>query len=344
MNALAGEFRHTITATDGHFGAAGRIGPGVNFTLVPPPAGKGGLLYPLRLAGLLRSIAPDLLVTYNWGAFDAVLAAALDSICPVIHSEDGFNPDEVRGLKSRRVWSRRLLLNQVAAVVMPSHTLEKIALTAYKLRPSLVHWIPNGIDPARYGPAARELWRAEWGVRPDEFLIGSVGRLAPEKNLGLLLRAVAASEIAGIRVVLAGSGPCRAELEALAGQLGLGARVTFPGFLADPASCYGAFDLFAMSSATEQMPLALLEAMAAGLAAVCTAVGDSAEILGHPGWPAIVAPGDLEGYTRALAALHADRKLREELGARNRARCIKAYSLERMVGSYRELYRTAAGS
>jgi glycosyltransferase involved in cell wall biosynthesis len=347
MNALAGGapeggFRHTITATDGNFAASRRLDPGVDFTIVPPPAGKGGLLYPLRLASLLRTIAPDLLITYNWGAFDAVLAAALDSICPVIHSEDGFNPDEVCGLKSRRVWSRRLLLNQVAAVVMPSHTLENIALNAYKLRPALVHWIPNGIDAARYGAGSRASWRAEWGVGPGEFLIGSVGRLAPEKNLGLLLRAVAASRIAGIRVVLAGSGPCRAELEALAAQLGLGARVTFPGFIADPASCYAAFDLFAMSSATEQMPLALLEAMATGLPAICTAVGDSAEILAHPGWPAIVEPGDLDGYTRALSALHADAKLRGDLGARNRARCIEAYSLERMVERYRKLYLSAA--
>ena len=107
-----------------------------------------------------------------------------------------------------------------------------------------------------------------------------MGRLAPEKNLGLLLRAVAASGIAGVRVVLAGGGTCRAEWEALAADLGLGSRVIFPGFLADPASCYGAFDLFAMSSDTEQMPLALLEAMAAGLPAICTDVGDSAEILG----------------------------------------------------------------
>jgi L-malate glycosyltransferase len=343
MNALAGEFRHTITATNGGFEAAARIGPGVSYKVVPPPAGKGGLLYPWRMSSLLRELAPDLLVTYNWGAFDAVLAATMDSICPVIHAEDGFNPDEAGGLKSRRVWSRRLVLNHAAAVVIPSRTLERIALDRYKLRPGLVHRIPNGIDTSRYGGGARERWRAEWGVRPEEFLIGSVGRLSPEKNLGLLLRAVAATGIAGIRVVLAGDGSCRAELEALAAELGLGARVTFPGFIADPASCYGAFDLFAMSSATEQMPIALLEAMAAGLPALCTSVGDSAEILGNPGWPAVAPPGDLGSYTRALMSLYGDARLRGELGARNQARCIEAYSLERMVSRYRELYLAAGG-
>jgi L-malate glycosyltransferase len=342
MNSMAGEFRHTITATDGNFGAAARIAPGVRFEIVPPPEGKGGLLYPLRLSSLLRTIAPDLLVTYNWGAFDAVLAATVDSICPVIHTEDGFNPDEVGGLKSRRVWSRRLVLNQVAAVVMPSRTLQAIALNSYKLRPSLVHWIPNGIDTHPYGAGSRERWRAEWGIGPGEFVIGSVGRLAPEKNLELLLRAVAASRLPDVRVVLAGSGPCRPDLEALADRLGLGARVTFAGFIADPSGCYGAFDLFAMSSATEQMPIALLEAMAAGLPAVCTAVGDTAEILGHPGAPSTVPPGDLPAYTRALEALHEDAELRRHLGTRNRARCIEAYSLERMVARYRELYLSAA--
>jgi glycosyltransferase involved in cell wall biosynthesis len=343
MNALGREFRHTITATDGNFGAAERIGPGVDFKLVPPPTGKGGALYPFRLSNLLRAVQPDLLVTYNWGAFDAVLAATVDSLCPVVHTEDGFNPDEVAGLKARRVWSRRLILNQVSAVVMPSRTLRDIALQAYRLRPGLVHWIPNGIDTGKYGSAARERWRAEWGIARDDFLIGSAGRLAPEKNLGMLLRAVAASRLPNVRVVLAGSGPCRPELERLAAELGMAGHVVFPGFIPDPCGCFGAFDLFAMSSTTEQMPIALLEAMAAGLPAICTAVGDSAEILGHPGPPAIVPPGDLAAYIESLKTLHGNAALREQLGARNRARCIEAYSLERMIARYRSVYLAAAG-
>ena len=338
MNALGREFRHTITATDGNFGAAERLGSTVDFKIVPPPEGKGSPFYALRFRQLLRTIRPDLLVTYNWGAFDAVLAATLGRACPVVHTEDGFNPDEVGRLKARRVWSRRLVLNRAAAVVMPSRTLREIALNSYKLRPEIVQWIPNGIDTAKYGSAGRERRRAEWGAGPGDFVIGSIGRLAPEKNLGMLLRAVAACALPNTRVVLAGSGPCRAELEALAAELGITERVRFTGFITDPSDCYGAFDLFAMSSTTEQMPISLLEAMAAGLPAICTAVGDSAEIVGNPGWPAIVPAGDLNAYTGALQTLYADAALRSQLGARNRARCAEVYSLERMISRYRDVY------
>jgi glycosyltransferase involved in cell wall biosynthesis len=343
MSLLGDEFCHTITATDGGYAAAARIAPGVRFELVDSPAGKGTPLYPFRFSSLLRAVQPDLLVTYNWGAFDAALAATVDSICPVVHTEDGFNPDEATRLKSRRVWARRLVLNQISAVVVPSRTLRDIALNTYHLRAGMVHWIPNGVEPDQYGTSGRERWRADWGCAEDEFLIGFVGRLSAEKNLGLLLRAVAACRLPNARIVLVGRGPCQAELETLAGELGIGGRVTFAGFIPDPSGCYGAFDLFAMSSATEQMPISLLEAMAAGLPVICTTVGDCAEILGNPGWPSAVPAGDLDAYVRGLGTLHADAELRERLGARNRRRCVESYSREKMIARYRHIYLAAAG-
>jgi glycosyltransferase involved in cell wall biosynthesis len=342
LNSLGDGFRHTITAMDGKLGAVERISPGVRFEVAPPPPGKGSLLYPLRLSKFLRERRPDLLITYNWGAFDAVMAATVGRICPVIHAEDGFNPDEASRLKKRRVLARRLVLNRVSAMVVPSQTLHRIAVNSYGLRKTLVHWIPNGIPITRYGIEDREVWRAKWGIGPCDFLIGSVGRLSPEKNLGVLLRAVAACDFPNARVAIVGDGATRAELETLARNLGLGARATFAGFLPDPSGCYGAFDLFAMSSTTEQMPIALLEAMATGLPALCTTVGDSAEILGNPGWPATVTPGDQAGYAAALRTFYENAALRAELGARNRARSIQEYSFERMIGRYRDLYLKAA--
>ena len=341
LNELGDSFRHTLTAMDGNFGAISRIGSHVHFEVVPPPPGKGSLRYPLTFSRLLRSRRPDVLITYNWGAFDAVLAATLGRTCPVIHAEDGFNPDEAAQLKKRRVLARRLILNRVTAMVVPSKTLSNIAVNSYKLRKSLVHWIPNGIPISRYGTHDREMWRAKWGIQPRDFLIGSVGRLSPEKNLQMLLSAVAECGFPNARVAIVGDGVTRAALETLARDLGLGSRVVFPGFVPDPAGCFGAFDLFAMSSTTEQMPIALLEAMATSLPAICTAVGDSSEILGNPGPPAIVAPGDAAGYAAALRTLYENPRLRAELGARNRARAIEEYSFERMIARYRDLYVTA---
>jgi glycosyltransferase involved in cell wall biosynthesis len=125
--------------------------------------------------------------------------------------------------------------------------------------------------------------------------------------------------------------------------LGLAERTTFTGFLPDPSDCYGAFDLFAMSSITEQMPMALLEAMATGLPVICTEVGDSAEMLGNPGFPCTVPAGDPVAYARALEMLYRDADSRAQMGAANRRRCADGYSVEGMIASYRSIYHLAAG-
>jgi glycosyltransferase involved in cell wall biosynthesis len=117
--------------------------------------------------------------------------------------------------------------------------------------------------------------------------------------------------------------------------------VVFRGFVPDPGSYYQALDLFAMSSITEQMPMVLLEAMAARLPIVCTAVGDSAEIIGNPGRPAVVPPEDASAYVEALRELGRDAGLRKSLGGANHRRSLEVYSVERMIAAYRKLYLTA---
>ena len=97
MNRLGPGFSHVIMAVDGQTGARSKIDPGVSCEIAPAPVGKGSLNYPLAFYRHLRQARPDLMVTYNWGAFDAVMAGAISSICPVLHTEDGFGPDEWSG-------------------------------------------------------------------------------------------------------------------------------------------------------------------------------------------------------------------------------------------------------
>ncbi len=110
INALGPRFRHTIVAVDNRFDARSLINESALVNYVAPPAGKGGLAYPLAFRKLLLRVRPDLLVTYNWGAMDAVVGGQLAGRCPIVHTEDGFGPDEAKGLKSRRVWTRRFAL------------------------------------------------------------------------------------------------------------------------------------------------------------------------------------------------------------------------------------------
>jgi glycosyltransferase involved in cell wall biosynthesis len=126
-------------------------------------------------------------------------------------------------------------------------------------------------------------------------------------------------------------------------KLGIVGRVVFAGQVPDPQPWLRVLDVFVMSSATEQTPNALLEAMACGLPAICTDVGDCAEILGLPGWPAVVAPGDLPAYVDALRAFAGDRELRQARGTANRERVVSLYSSERMIREYAAMYYAAAG-
>lgn len=331
-NAMGRRFRHLILPLSGRASAQRLLEPGVDWEIVDAPAKTT----PVELARVIRERKPALVQTYNWGAFDAVLGCVLARACPLLHTEDGFGADEAEGLKLRRVLARRAVLRFAKRVVVPSRTLERIALEQYRLPERIVRRIPNGVDCWRFRPGRNDALRRELGIGVEEFVAGSVGHLRPEKNYELLLRAFAASGIEG-RLVIAGDGPERESLKRLAGELGLGGRVLFPGVV-DPAAWYRMFDLFVMSSMTEQMPVALLEAMATGLPALCTDAGDTAWMLEETGAPAIVRRGDADGYAAAMRRWAAEAALRREAGARNRARCEREFSLERMVERWRELY------
>ena len=342
MNALGQQFRHTVMATDGNFSALEKIAPDVRCSPLAPPPGKGSLLYARELSRSIRTVKPDLLITYNWGAMDAVLASRLSPVCPVIHAEDGFGADEADRLKRRRVWTRRLALGRIQALVVPSRTLMNIALGRYRVSEEKVLWIPNGVDIGRFRPGRNADWRRAWKLPDDAVVFGYAGRLGAEKNLSMMLRAFAGMGRADARLVLVGEGPCRAELEQLAAELGIAQQVVFAGPVTDTAPCYQAFDVFLMSSFTEQMSIALIEAMASGLPVVSTRVGDSDEVLGSPGPECVVSSGDLEHYTRCLAGMYLDAGLRARLGAGNRERCVRYYSLEKMISDYRDLYSRVA--
>jgi glycosyltransferase involved in cell wall biosynthesis len=194
-----------------------------------------------------------------------------------------------------------------------------------------------------FRPELPRSWREEAGAGRDELLFGFLGALRPEKNLELLLRGFALANIANARLALIGDGPCRPGLERLAAELGIGGRVIFAGRADQPALALPALDVFAMSSSTEQMSNAMLEAMATGLPVVTTNVGDSRELLGKEG--GVVTPaGDLGGYASALRAMAESAPLRRQAGAANRRRAVAEYSNERMVRAYEALYREAVGA
>jgi glycosyltransferase involved in cell wall biosynthesis len=143
--------------------------------------------------------------------------------------------------------------------------------------------------------------------------------------------------------VIVGEGPDSERIAAEARARGLAARLIMPGFLADPARWIGHFDIFALSSDSEQLPISLIEAMAAGLPAVATAVGDVPAAVADDNRPLIVEPGDEAGFAAALDSLADQPNLRRAIGAANREKAAAEYDEKRMIASYARLYGEAIG-
>lgn len=341
--AFGDELRHSIVSMDGQTGAAERLPAGAPVRLLPNPPKAGTLATARRLRRLLREAAPDLVLTYNWGAFDALLAARSLGLRRVIHHEEGFNADEAESFKPRRVLARRLVLPSVFRLVVPSHRLRRIALDLWNLPAGQVERIPNGIRPDLFGPAdGNPALRRRLGIPEGAPVAGAVGSLRPVKNFLRLLESAAAAP--GVHVLLVGEGEERPALEARASRPDLAGRVHLAGYQADPAPFYRAMDLFAITSDSEQMPVCLLEAMASSLPVVATDVGDLPEVL-PPGQRPFLVPLTAAGVERELAAritrLAADPAVRHDLGQANRQRVEESYTAEAMCAAYRELYHAA---
>jgi glycosyltransferase involved in cell wall biosynthesis len=346
-NALDKCLEHVVVSMDGVLGTERLVRPGVRVRLrsVNVRRGSGLSLSNLRtFRKVVREERPDLLLTYNWGAIEWALADRFWPICPHLHLVDGFGFEEALAQLPRRVWLRRLALSGRTTVVVPARGLRTLAIEVWRLDPDRVRHIPNGVDAAALASQARQ----PLGLRrrPAERLFGTVAGLRPEKNLDRLLRIAALlPDRVPWRLVIAGEGAQRAQLETRVRQRGLAGRVAFTGFVERPGSVLAELDLFVLTSDTEQMPISVLEAMAVGLPVLATDVGDLRLMLPPASRDACLFGRDAEpAFAARLAALLASPDECRRLGALNRAKAAE-FSAEAMVARYDELLRAliAAG-
>lgn len=346
MNAFGGIAEHVVlSAMPDQLSARGAIGKDVHVTFpdnAPSLTGKPGLARLFRLSRYMRKF--DLVLTYNWGAFDAVMARHLFGGPPLIHHEDGFNQDEADGLKTRRNLYRRLGLSAAYKLVVPSAQLERIAVEIWAQPAGRVERITNGIDIGRYALPIEEDAIPGLARRKGEVVIGTLAGLRPVKNLPRLVRAFAGMKMKNARLVIVGEGPESEAIMAEARRCGVADRVMLPGFLPDPARYVGRFGIFALSSDSEQFPISLIEAMAAGLPVVATAVGDILTMVADDNRPLIVGTEDEAAFSAALDTLSERADLRRTIGHANREKAHAEYDEKAMIVRYARLYGEAIGA
>lgn len=348
INAFGTKLQHTIvSAYPDEMRAADHISRNITVNYPRDFPILLGKPTPGRLFKLARALQGfDLVLTYGWGAMDVAMAHTLFSemlgLPPLIHHEGDFDEDGAGQLKASRNWYRRIGLGKASGLVVPSERLEEIALMIWHQPLGRVKRIANGIDTSAFsGKPAHDALR---GVvkREGELWLGTLAEFRPVKQLPLLVRAFAPLPERWHLVIL-GDGPERDAIRAEAERLEVSHRLHMPGHVSDPSKALGLFDIFALSSKSEQFPISVVEAMAAGLPIAAPAVGDIAQMVAPENRPFIVEPGNEGALSDAMFDLAEEAELRQTIGAANRARARAEFDETRMIGAYRRLYASALG-
>ena len=346
MNAFGDKARHTIVSgVPDQLNARDAIAKGIKYEIAqnpPPLTGRPSVARFEAIARYMRRF--DLVLTYNWGAIDGVMARRVfgKGTPPLVHHEDGFNSDEATGLKRERNYYRRFALPAAYGLAVPSASLNRIALTVWKQPPSRVHHILNGIATAAY--AGKCELKAIPGLRrkPGEVIVGTLAGLREVKNLPMLVRAVGGCS-SRIRLVIVGDGPERQAILNAAENMGIADQLVMPGFLSQPHKFVGLFDIMALSSQSEQFPIAVVEGMAAGLPIASFPVGDVPQMVAPENAPYIAQYADEVRLRDAIDSLARDSDLRRAVGTANRAKAGAEYDENVMIARYKALYATAMG-
>jgi glycosyltransferase involved in cell wall biosynthesis len=299
-----------------------------------------------KLVRLFRRLRPDIVHTHTAkaGALGR-LAARMAGVPVTVHTFHGhvlegyFSPAATRTFLAIERW----LARGTDRLVTVSPRLRTQLLAMGIGRPDQVEVVPLGLDLGRFrlgrGASAPAL-RASLGLAPGTPLLGSVGRLVPIKDHPTLFRAVAQLEADGeaAHLVVVGDGEDRPALARLAQALGVSARVHFLGWRADLETILNELDVVICSSRNEGTPVALIEAMAAGVAVLSTEVGGVADLVTHgeTGW--LVPPGDPSAMAGAIRRLLAEPNLRARLAAAGRGVALDRHDVTRLIARIERLY------
>lgn len=293
------------------------------------------------MRSLAEKLAPDLIQTHAVKSHFLIRRAGLDRVWPWVAFHHGYTWPDLRARAYNQLdrWSLRSA-RQVVTVSAPFRD-ELVRHGVAARRIAIVH---NAIHPD-WGSQARKAappLRQKLGIASEKKVVLIVGRLSREKDHLTLLNAFAQIRQAGRvgpHLVIVGDGPERSRIERQIQELNLGAHVSMAGQQPSAEPYYGLADVAVLSSRSEGSPNALLEAMAARVPIVATAVGGIPEMVGDHESALLVPPDNSRAMADALTAALTDRELVEKLTRRARQLVETRYSPDLRVETLRKLYR-----
>jgi len=245
------------------------------------------------------------------------------------------------GDRWRRRMAYRFVARRALRMVAVAEDIRRFLIDRIGVPREKVRTVYNGIDIKTACSEEDGLRvRRELGIRETTPVLGTIANLYPVKGHTFLLKAAAevAKAVPQAVWLLAGRGQLLGELQDEAHQLGIADRVRFLGFRDDPAALLQAMDVFILPSLSEGLPVAVLEAMAAGKPVVATDVGGNRELIVDGRMGFLVPPRDPGTLAARTITLLTDKSLADRYAAEGQARVREEFSLERMVSAYEKLY------
>lgn len=317
----------------------------VEFISLHKPPGHGVKLYP-RLYRLFCQTRPAIVHTRNLAALEFAVPAAFAGVRARVHGEHGWDTSDPGGTRRKYQLLRRAYSPFVNRYVALSGQIESYLTDRVGIARGRVERICNGVDSQRFRPAVQRASIAGSPFAdPAAVVIGTVGRLQTVKDQVSLVRAVAIVRKQGVdgsalRLLIAGDGPQRAEVESEIRAAGIADITWLAGERSDVPEVMRAIDVFALPSRAEGISNTILEAMASGLPVVATDVGGNAELVVAGQTGALVPAENPDAMAQALLRYTSDAALRQEHGASGRQRVEQNFSIDNMVMRYTQLYES----
>jgi len=290
---------------------------------------------------VIHESKPNLLMTYNWGATDAIWLGRLSGIRKIIHNEHGFNIDEATSLSWERDLVRFLVYRMASKIVVVSTELANMMREKFCLNDKKIVFIPNGINNAYYVQdcSERNRIRAELDFKNTDFVVGFSGRLDPIKNFDLMIKVFACCirNDPNFKFLIIGDGPEKKRIENLCKDMSIQKYVILVGQKDEVLMYLRALDAFLLTSHREQMPMTILEAMSIGIPVVASSVGEIPHIIDDGTDGLLVSPNaDPETWSGLLSSIKKDAKYKS-MGVLARKKIIDKFQEEIMIRSYKNV-------